>query len=127
MSDQDKENLIFREEMDKQNKLQSERDFLKDKSIGGNAPRPSDDFIDRSLGKDQNRQERAHTANEVTDRRMAQERSGAKHRQEVERSHRAHQKHNVEGVYKETKYADFADSLKQKRSQAQDRKHKHRH
>jgi hypothetical protein len=126
MSDQDRENQIFREELERQREAQAERDFLKDKSIGGNAPRPSDDFIERSLGRDQTPREQTHTASEITDKRLQQEHNAEAHREEVERSKRAHQEHNVEGSRRsfaekmeQAKGRDAIDQARAEASQAQ--------
>jgi len=78
---QKRENAIFAEEKEKLQQQQAERNFLKDRSIGGqNAPRPTDDFIERSLGKDQNRQQMAVGAGKKTDERMAREDAQARDR-----------------------------------------------
>jgi len=87
--DQDRENEIFSEEVKKQDDLQTERDFLKDKSIGGpNALRPSDEFIEQNLGKDMKPSERTAAAVERTDKRMDQERAQAQHREGHDRAER---------------------------------------
>lgn len=44
-------NRVYQEEKARLEKVEQERAFLKNKDIGGHAPRPSDAFIDKSLGK----------------------------------------------------------------------------
>lgn len=89
---QARENAIFREEMAKQRENQAERDRLKDRSIGAETtPRPTDDYIDKSLGKSMTRQEQAMAAAKRTDLRLAQEEAAEKRREAVERSTRAHE------------------------------------
>lgn len=53
MSDDDRDQFdkFYREEHDKIMEAENEKSFLKDKSIGGDALRPSDEFIDQNLGK----------------------------------------------------------------------------
>lgn len=87
---QNRENEIFKEERDKAQARQDERDFLKDKSIGGkDAPRPTEDFIERSLGKDQSSMELTREASERTDKRMLGEDAKAKNREAHDRADRA--------------------------------------
>ncbi|MFK8034173.1 MAG: hypothetical protein AB8B94_08515 [Hyphomicrobiales bacterium] len=87
---QERENSIFQEELKKVEDQQKERDFIKDRSIGGkDAPRPTDDFIDRSLGKDQDRVEVVAEAAEKTDKRMVQEDAKDRHLEEHARADRA--------------------------------------
>ena len=75
---QKRENEIFREEQEKLREIEKERAFLKDKSIGqSNAPRPSDEDIDRNLGKPLNSLEIAQAAGEKAEQRLAQERAEA--------------------------------------------------
>lgn len=86
---QKRENAIFAEEKEKLLKQQAERDFLKDKSIGGpNALRPTDEFIEQNLGKDQNRQQMAVEAGKKTDQRLAREDAQARDREKREREAR---------------------------------------
>lgn len=70
---QDRENELYKKERDKLKQIEKERAFLKDKSIGGNAPRPTDDFIDRSLGPQLNSREIAEQAGQKAERQVAQE------------------------------------------------------
>ncbi|MGB7318406.1 MAG: hypothetical protein WBC85_10615, partial [Planktotalea sp.] len=68
---QSREDAIFREEMAKQKEAQTERTFLKDKSIGGaNVPRPTDAYIDKSLGNSMDRMEQAQEAGKRADKRI---------------------------------------------------------
>lgn len=86
---QDREDEIFRGERDKAQSRQDERDFLKDKSIGGqDAPRPTDDFIERSLGKDQSPSDMTREATDRTDKRMEGEDAKARNREAHARSER---------------------------------------
>lgn len=70
---QDRENELYKTERDRLKQIEKERAFLKDKSIGGNAPRPTDDFIDRSLGPQLNSREIAEQAGQKAERQVAQE------------------------------------------------------
>lgn len=70
---QDRENELYKTERDRLKQIEKERAFLKDKSIGGNAPRPTDDFIDRSLGPHLNSREIAEQAGQKAERQVAQE------------------------------------------------------
>ena len=113
MNDEDRqarEDAIFKEERQKAADRQAERDFLKDRSIGGkDAPRPTDDFIDRSLGKDQNSMEQAAEAAEKTDRRMLDEDAKANRREMHERAERAQRKEKP------------SEKMKRKRDEKRDR------
>ncbi len=92
-SHKERENKVFREEMTKQKDAQAERDFLKDKSIGrANTPRPTDAYIDQSLGKSTNHMEQAQVAGQRTDKRMNQEEALADRQEALKRSVRAHEK-----------------------------------
>lgn len=91
-SHNERENKVFREEMTKQKDAQAERDFLKDKSIGGaKTPRPTDAYIDQSLGESTNHMEQAQVAGQRTDKRMNQEEALADQQQSLKRSIRAHE------------------------------------
>ena len=94
---QSRENEIFREEMAKQKEAQDERDFLKDKSIGGpNAPRPTDAYIDQSLGNSMSRMEQAQEAGKQADKRMNREETQADQQEKLDRSLRAHEKNRIQ-------------------------------
>ena len=124
---QKRENEIFREELKKAEDQQAQRDFLKDKSIGGDrALRPSDEFIDANLGKDQNRQEIAAEAAEKTDKRMAREDATTKHLKERERAEkqgkdRGDQKSKDTDPAKDERQK-LIDQMRQKREQSRNRK-----
>jgi len=97
MSDKhrEREDAVFREEMTKQKESQSERDFLKDKSISGpNTPRPTDAYIDQSLGKSMNRMEQAQEAGLRADKRMGQEEAQANQQKAQERANRIQERKN---------------------------------
>ena len=64
---------IENKERDRLKNIEEERRFLKDKSIGGNAPRPSDDFIDRNLGPKLEKTEIDEKAKQKAKRQAAQE------------------------------------------------------
>lgn len=74
MTDDDREvlNKFYREEHEKIAKQESEKAFLKDKMIGGDALRPSDDFIDQNLGKQKTDREMVHEANIKAEERFKQ-------------------------------------------------------
>lgn len=61
------------------------------------APRPTDDFIDRSLGKDQNRMEIVAEASEKTDKRMVQEGAKDRHHESHDRADRAKSQQKEKG------------------------------
>jgi hypothetical protein len=53
---------------------------LKDKSIGGRAPRPSDDFIDRNLGPKLEKTEIDEKAKQKAERQVAEEKKAERMR-----------------------------------------------
>lgn len=100
MSDDDhwqkRENDIFREELDKLKKIEEERALLKDKSIGGpHALRPTDEFIDQSLGKPLNSMEQAQKAGERTEMRIAQEQEAAEQKRQEQKQARSQMDENA--------------------------------
>lgn len=78
---QKRENELYKAERDRLNKIEEERQFLKDKSIGGNAPRPTDDFIDRSLGPQLSNRDIAEKAGKRAERQVAQEQKAEQQRE----------------------------------------------
>ena len=78
---QERENELYKAERDRLIKIEEERRFLKDISIGGNAPRPTDDFIDRSLGPQLNTREIAEQAGQKAERQVAQEQAAERQRE----------------------------------------------
>ena len=88
---QKREDELFTQEREKLKAIEQERAFLKDRSIGGvNAPRPTDDFIDRSLGQPLNDQEIIRQAGEKAERQVAQEQAAeqAKEREALKQPER---------------------------------------
>ena len=72
--DEDRRTQIFKREQEKMQAIEKERTFLKDRSIAGpHAPRPTDDFIDRSLGKLRTEKQIETEANRRADAQMKRE------------------------------------------------------
>lgn len=79
---QKRENEIYKAERERLQKIEQERAFLKDKSIGGqNVPRPTEDFIDRSLGQPLSNREIAEQAGQKAETQIAQERAAEERRE----------------------------------------------
>ena len=84
---QQRENAIFREEMERLQKLAAENALIRDRKIGGElALRPSNEMIERDLGPQLDHQKMAQEAAQRTDERMQAERAALEHQREVQRS-----------------------------------------
>ncbi len=79
---------IYREQRAEVDKREDHKDFLNDKSTGGgpNMMRPTDDYIERSLGKQTDAMERHDMAAERTDKQFAQEERVEARQQEIKDS-----------------------------------------
>jgi len=110
---QNRRDEIYREELQKQWDAQAERDFLKDKSVAGDrALRPSDEFIDRNLGKSKTGKEQEQAAAKFAEVRMNREQAIERRQEAVNRSFR--DREQVEGPKR--------GDLKKEWSKAQERK-----
>lgn len=83
---------IYREQRAEVDKREDHKDFLYDKSSGGGPDmmRPTDDYIERSLGKQTDVMERHDMAGERTDKQVAQEERIEARQQDVKESINRH-------------------------------------
>ena len=118
---QKREDEIYRQERAKLDAIEKERAFLKDKSIAGpRALRPSDKFIDQSLGKPLGPMERGQEAGRRAEKQIAQEKA-AEARKQAERKQAQKQREEKSAEKPRRKLSEI---MKDKRQQARGRTHK---
>jgi len=107
-------------------KEEENKRFLYDKSIGGNAPRPSDQFIQQHVGPLKSHAELQKEARGQAERQQIAQREQARREAEFEQSVREHnrrleQKQEQEAAARADRQRQNADRFRQAREQARDR------